>query len=90
MILPRPPKTETPSASIRATFGGYLLHALLALSLIYYLAMVLDLVLHPLAQGVGYDAFFEERFLSVLAGTGVIIIGRLSCDVCRATGRDLS
>lgn len=37
--------------------------------------MVLDLVFHPLAQGVGYDAFFEERFLSVLSGTAVIVVG---------------
>ena len=61
--------------SVGTVLGTYLLRVLLVLSLIYYVAMVLDLVFHPLAQGVGYDAFFEERFLSVLTGTGVIVVG---------------
>ena len=75
MIFQRSPRSETSSDSIHSRLGEYLLYALLALSLIYYVAMVLDLILHPLALGVGYDAYFEERFLTVAAGTGVMVVG---------------
>src|SRR5690349_9906375 len=75
MLAQPTPNTENPGVPMRSTLGSFLLRALLALSLLYYAAMVLDLVLHPLAMGVGYDAFFVERLLSVLSGTGVIVIG---------------
>ena len=74
MISQPPTITEPPSVSVRPTLGSYLLRALLALSLIYYAALVLDLVLHPLAQGISEDGPFE-RILEVLTGTGVIVIG---------------
>ena len=74
MISQPPTVTEPPSVSVRPTLGSYLLRALLALSLIYYAALVLDLVLHPLAQGISEDGPFE-RILEVLTGTGVIVIG---------------
>ena len=64
MLSRRSSKTENPSVSIRSTFGSYFLRALLVLSLIYYIVLVFDLFLHPFALGVGYDAFFVERFLS--------------------------
>jgi hypothetical protein len=75
MIDQLSPDVKPEKGSVGIVFGSYLLRALLVLSLIYYVAMVLDLVFHPLAQGVGYDAFFVERFLSVLSGTGVIVVG---------------
>ena len=75
MIAKRSPEVEPERDSVDSVLGSYLLRALLVLSLIYYVAMVLDLVLHPLAQGVGYDAFFVERFLSVFSGTGVVVVG---------------
>jgi hypothetical protein len=75
MIARRSPEAEPARKSVGSVLGTYLLPALLFLSLLYYVAMVLDLIFHPLAQGVGYDAFFEERFLSVFSGTGVIVVG---------------
>ncbi|HYX49677.1 MAG TPA: hypothetical protein VE843_08035, partial [Ktedonobacteraceae bacterium] len=75
MISKPSSEVEPERDSVGTVLGTYLLRVLLVLSLIYYVAMVLDLVFHPLAQGVGYDAFFEERFLSVLTGTGVIVVG---------------
>ena len=75
MIARRSPEAEPARKSVGSVLGTYLLRALLFVSLLYYVAMVLDLIFHPLAQGVGYDAFFEERFLSVLSGTGVIVVG---------------
>lgn len=75
MISQRVSDTKTRFVSFRLLLGRYFLRVLLALSLLYYVAMVLDLILHPWDMGVGYDAFFEERVLSVLLGTGVMVIG---------------
>jgi hypothetical protein len=60
--------------------GRYFLRALLALSLVYYAALMLDLLLHPLAPGVGVSAFSvdeaaADRILEALIGTGVIVVG---------------
>src|SRR5438105_14193277 len=68
------PITEPPSGSVRPHIGRYFLRALLALSLIYYAALVFNLVLHPLAPNVGSE-LIVDRFLEALTGTGVIVVG---------------
>jgi hypothetical protein len=67
--------TEPPVVSDRSTLGRYFLRVLLALSLIYYAALVLDVVLHPLAPDSGYAPSAAVRLLITLAGTGVIVVG---------------
>jgi len=61
---------EPPVVSDRSTLGRYFLRVLLALSLIYYAALVLDVVLHPLAPDSGYAPSAAVRLLITLAGTG--------------------
>ena len=75
MIVQQSPETEPEGDSIRQTFGTYLMRALLVLSLMYYVALMVDLVLHPLAPGSGYAPSAAVRFLVALAGTNVILIG---------------
>jgi hypothetical protein len=80
MISQPSPTTEPPSGSMRPSLGRYFLRVLLALSLVYYAALVLDLVLHPLGPGVGENAFSlgvatAERYISALIGTGTIVVG---------------
>jgi hypothetical protein len=57
-----------------------LLRALLALSLVYFVALLLDLVLHPLGPGIGVSGFgvgeaTAERYIAVLIGAGTIVVG---------------
>jgi hypothetical protein len=68
------------SGSMRPTFGNYFLRALVALGLVYYVALVVDLVLHPVGPGVALNGFSlgeatAERYIAVLIATGTIVVG---------------
>ena len=62
------------SGSMRPTPGRDFLRALLALSLVYYTALVVDLALHPLAAA-DISGTIADRFLEALTGTGVLVVG---------------
>jgi hypothetical protein len=61
------------SGSSRITIGRLFLYALVVLSLVYYVVLMADLVLHPLA--INIDETIADRYLEALTGTGVIIVG---------------
>ncbi len=71
---PRPGSRRSP------TFGNYFLRALVALGLVYYVALLVDLGLHPLGPGVALNGFTvgeatAERYIAVLIATGTIVVG---------------
>ncbi|HXZ06090.1 MAG TPA: hypothetical protein VEH81_14750 [Ktedonobacteraceae bacterium] len=67
------PPAELESGSSHTTIGRLFQLALVALSLVYYAALMLDLVLHPLA--INIDETIADRYLEALTGTGVIVVG---------------
>ena len=58
MIAQPSPKAESEGDSVRPVLGTYFLRALLVLSLIYYAALMVDLVLNPRAD------FLEGELIS--------------------------
>ena len=70
------PIAETPVVVNRRT-GLVFLGALVAASLVYYAALMIHLVLHPLAPGISFDGFVAivARYYFALIGTGVIVVG---------------
>ncbi|HEY6408672.1 MAG TPA: hypothetical protein VIY29_14495 [Ktedonobacteraceae bacterium] len=73
MIVQPSAKTEPSSGSMRSTLGRWFLRVLLALSLVYYAVLVLDLVLHPFETNI--SGTLADRFVEALTGTGVIVVG---------------
>jgi len=67
------PSTEPEAGSAHTTIGNLFLRVLVVLSLVYYAALMLDLLLHPLA--INIDETIADRYLEALTGTGVIIVG---------------
>lgn len=59
------------------SFDDSLLWALLLLSLVYYVVLLIDLILHPTARAVGVDGGVDaaSRYIFLLMSAGVIVIG---------------
>lgn len=74
MLAQPSPTTEPTGGSVRPALGRYVLRALLVLSLVYFAALALDLVLHPLATSA-VAGTIADRFVEALTGTGVIVVG---------------
>ncbi|MGZ6281475.1 MAG: hypothetical protein ACXWPP_22835, partial [Ktedonobacteraceae bacterium] len=66
------PSIEPEADSAHTTIGSLFLRVLVAISLIYYAALMIDLVLHPLALNI--DETIADRYLEALTGNGVIIV----------------
>src|SRR5438874_4263688 len=75
MVSASAPTADYPTASVRRAFSAYLLRALLVLGLIFYAWVMGDLVLNPLAPGIGPGGSIAERYVDALVGTGVIVVG---------------
>ena len=67
------PSTESEAGAAHITIGSLFLRVLVVISLIYYTALMVDFVLHPLALNI--DETVADRYLEALTGTGVIIVG---------------
>ncbi len=67
------PSIEPEASSAHITIGSLFLRVLVVISLIYYAALMVDLLLHPLALNI--DETIADRYLEALTGTGVIIVG---------------
>jgi hypothetical protein len=80
-VLAQPTSTLDPPLRLVPTRpGGFLLRAVLALNLIYYAGLMLDLALHPWATSVGdwnmsHDVSAANRISLALTGTGIILLG---------------
>ena len=75
MVSPSAPIKDSRPASVRPDLDALLLRAVLALSLVYYAWLVLDLALHPFGLNLDVDGTGAGRFLWALTGTVLIAVG---------------